>query len=86
MFLKHSKAKTLYNKINKLYRVIKGFPGGSVVKTPTANAGDIGDAGLIPGSGRKWQPTPVVLPGKFYEQRTLVGYSPCSHKELNMTK
>ena len=29
-----------------------GFPGGSVVKNPPANAGDTGDAGLIPGSGR----------------------------------
>ena len=29
-----------------------GFPGDSVVKNPTANAGDTGDAGLIPGSGR----------------------------------
>ena len=26
-----------------------GFPGGSVVKNPPANAGDVG---LIPGSGR----------------------------------
>ena len=29
-----------------------GFPGDPVVKNPTANAGDTGDAGLIPGSGR----------------------------------
>ena len=29
-----------------------GFPGGSVVKNPVANAGVIGDAGSIPGSGR----------------------------------
>ena len=29
-----------------------GFPGGSVVKTLPANAGDIRDADLIPGSGR----------------------------------
>ena len=29
-----------------------GFPGGSVVKNPPANAGDRRDAGLIPGSGR----------------------------------
>ena len=28
---------------------IAGFPGGSVVKNPPANAGDVG---LIPGSGR----------------------------------
>ena len=29
-----------------------GFPGGSVVKNPSANEGDTGDVGLIPGSGR----------------------------------
>ena len=29
-----------------------GFPGGSVVKNPPANAEDTGDTGLIPGSGR----------------------------------
>ena len=26
--------------------------------------------------GRKWQPTPVFLPGKFHEYRSTVGYSP----------
>ena len=25
---------------------------------------------------RKWQPTPVFLPGESHEQRSLVGYSP----------
>ena len=29
-----------------------GFPGGTVVKNPPANAGDTGDTGSIPGSGR----------------------------------
>ena len=29
-----------------------GFPGGSVVKNQPANAGDVRDAGSIPGSGR----------------------------------
>ena len=29
-----------------------GFPGGSVVKNPPANAGDAGDRGLIFGLGR----------------------------------
>ena len=29
-----------------------GLPGGSVVKNLPANAGDMGDAGSIPGSGR----------------------------------
>ena len=31
---------------------------------------------------RKWQPTPVFLPGKFHGQRSLVGYSPRVAKEL----
>ena len=29
---------------------------------------------------RKWHPTPVFLTGKFHEQRSLVGYSPWSHR------
>ena len=29
-----------------------GFPGGLMVKSLTANVGDIGDADLIPGSGK----------------------------------
>ena len=29
-----------------------GFPGGTMVKHPPANAGDAGDAGSISGSGR----------------------------------
>ena len=32
--------------------VLCGFPGGSMIKNTPANAGDTGDAGLIPGSGR----------------------------------
>ena len=32
-----------------LYRIICGFPSGSVVKTPPASAGD---SGSVPGSGR----------------------------------
>ena len=35
---------------------------------------------------RKWQPTPVFLAGEFHEQRSLVGYSPWGHKELDMTE
>ena len=29
-----------------------GFPSGSVIKNPSANAGDTGDSGSIPGLGR----------------------------------
>ena len=35
---------------------------------------------------RKWQPSPVFLPGKFHGQRSLVGYSPWGCKESDMTK
>ena len=34
---------------------------------------------------RKCQLAPVFLPGKFHGQRSLVGYSPWGHKELDTT-
>ena len=53
------------------------FPAGSEVKASTPSARDLGS---IPGLGRfpwrrKWQPTPVFLPGESHGQRSLVGYS-----------
>ena len=35
---------------------------------------------------RKWQPTPVFLPGKFHGQSSLMDYSPWDFKELDMAK
>ena len=35
---------------------------------------------------RKWQPTPVLLPGESHRQRSLAGYSPWAHKESDMIK
>ena len=35
---------------------------------------------------RKWQPTPVLLPGKFHGWRSLAGYSPWGSKESDMTE
>ena len=35
---------------------------------------------------RKWQPTPVLLPGKSHGWRSLIGYSPWCHKESDMTE
>ena len=61
------------------------FPGGSDGKGSVYNAGD---PGLIPGLGRsprKWQSTPVLLPGKSHGQRSLVGSSPWGCKESDMT-
>ena len=34
---------------------------------------------------RKWQPTPVFLPGEFHGQRSLAGYSPRDGKESDTT-
>ena len=36
--------------------------------------------------GRKWQPTLVSLPGKSHRQRSLKGYSPWGHRQLDMTE
>ena len=38
--------------IRMLLGKLKGFPGGSVVKNPTANSREAADGGLIPGLGR----------------------------------
>ena len=50
-----------------------GFPSGSVSKESTCNTGDTGDMVFdgwvrkIPW-GRRWQPTPVFLPGKSMDK------------------
>ena len=35
---------------------------------------------------RQWHPTPVLLPGKSYGRRSLVGCSPWGHTELDTTE
>ena len=35
---------------------------------------------------KKWQPTPVLLPGKSHGLRSLVGYSLWGRKESDMTE
>ena len=68
----------------------RGFPGGTVLKNAPANAGDERDAALIPGWrdpwSRKWQPTPVFLPGTLHGQSSLAGYSPWGYEESDMTE
>ena len=61
-------------------RYVAGFPDGTVVKNLIGNAGDTRDTGFHLwvrkfSWSRKWQLTPVFLPGKFHAQRSLVGYS-----------
>ena len=36
--------------------------------------------------GRKWLPTPVLLPGKLHGQSSLAAYSPWGRKESDTTK
>ena len=60
------------------------------VKNLPVNAGDTRDVGSNPWVvkilwRRKWQPTPVFLPGKPHGQ-SLAGYSPWGHKESDTTE
>ena len=66
----------------------KDFPGDSDGKVGTVSAYGVGDL-VNPwvrkiSWRRKWQPTPVFLPGKSHGWRNLVGYSPWGHKESDM--
>ena len=63
----------------------------NVVKNLPANAGDVRDTGLIPGSGRcsvggHGNPLPVFLPGESRGQRSLMGYSPLGHSAATAAK
>ena len=60
-----------------------------MIKNPSANAARCRRHGFDPWVGkipwrRKWQPTPLFLPGKFHGQRSLAVCSPWGHKELDM--
>ena len=66
------------------YTIALGLPRCTVVNNLLANAGEAKDAGSIPWVRkipwrRKWQPTPLYLPGNFHGQRSLAGYSPWGH-------
>ena len=63
------------------------FPGGSAVKKSACQCRRHGFSpwvGKIPWR-RKWQPTPVFLPGESHGQRSLEGYSSWGHKESDTT-
>ena len=65
----------------KLYqievRIYMKSKSSAVVKNLPDNGGDAGEVGEIPELGRsprarKWQTAPVLFPGKFHGQRSLV--------------
>ena len=70
------------------------FPGGSVSKEFICNAGkhlQCWRPGFDPGIRkipwrRKWQSTPLFLPGKSHGQRSPVSYSLWGRKELDITE
>ena len=63
-----------------------GFTGGSDSKECTCNMGDLGS---IPGLGssleKRMATLSIILAGEFHGQRSLAGYSPWGHKELDTT-
>ena len=76
-------------KVNNLQVFMtQGFPGGASGKEPDCQCSRLEICGFDAWVGkipwrRKWEPTPVFLPGKSHGQRSLVG-SPWGRKELDM--
>ena len=65
------------------YSVGRGAsPTAQQVENPPADVGQTGDAGSVPQLGR----SSGQGNGKSHGQRSLVGYSPWGHKELDLTK
>ena len=62
----------LFMALPQVALVVKNLPASAcIVKAPWRRA---------------WQPIPVFLPGESHGQRSLVGYSPWGHKELDTTE
>ena len=72
-------------------REVRGFLGGASGKEHTCQCRRCKRCRFnpwvrkIPWS-RKWQPTPVFLPGKSHGQGSLASHSPWGHKESDTTE
>ena len=70
---------------------IQGLPSGARDKEPACQHRRCKRlefdpwVGMIPWR-RAWQPTPVFLPGEPHGQRSLAGYNPWGHRELDKTE
>ena len=90
-------------KIRTVFLVTKGFPDDSDHKEPACQCRRPKRPGFFPWVGtipwrRKWQPTPVFLPGEFLpgvflpgscggaDHRSLVGSNPWGRRESDMTE
>ena len=65
-----------------------GFRGGALSKESTCQCRRHKRHGFDPWVRkipwrRKWQPISVFFPGKYHGRRSLAGYSPWGHKELD---
>ena len=73
------------------YLLICDFPGDASGKEPSCQFRRHKRPGFNPWFRkilwrRKWWPTPVFMPGKSHERRSLVGNSPWGRKELDTTE
>ena len=98
--IKISGKNTFINILNekKYNKVTPGFPGGTVVRNPSANSEDARDASLIHGLGRSpgvgndnlssilKQRSLSLLPVSLHGQKSLAGYSPWGYKESDTTE
>ena len=71
--------------------IYESFLGGASGKESACRCRRLQRHGFHPWVGnipwrRKWQPTPVFLPGKSHGQRSLAGYSPWGCKESDTTE
>ena len=85
--MSHAGAETLWGGLDTVPGTM-GFPNGLVAGESACSEGDpvsIPEWEKIPWR-RKWQPTPISLPGKSHGQRSLAGCSPrgCKRVELNL--
>ena len=74
----HTAGKGVKMKVGTSAAGPRGFPGGSVIKNPSAmqemQETQVRSLGQEDPLGRKWQPTPIFLPGRSHRHRSLVGY------------
>ena len=79
--------KKRHSRLTLQNQCVPGFPSGLNGKASVCNAGDrVRSLGWEDPRGRKWQPTPVFLPGKSHGPRSLVGYLPWGCRELDTTE
>ena len=81
----------LMSTLLSLLRHLRSWAGAALVAQAVKSLLQCRRPGFSPWVGkipwrREWLPTPVFLSGEFHGQRSLVGYSPCGHKESDTTE